>query len=223
MEKVRKGSIKTMAIVALAAVVAGGIFVYTKKGTVSEDAVKDVATDATKVASQKSKEVMEEKKEEVMDAGKKMIEDGKEQVMEKSKEAVSDVVDGAVAEGKEAIGAAGAAAGAAVTGVATTTGTAGTFEDYAPEKIGKSDKVIIDFAADWCPSCRALEKNITANATKIPEGVTILKADFDKEEELKKKYGVTQQHTFVQVDSEGAEIAKWSGGNTLESLLAKVQ
>ena len=30
--------------------------------------------------------------------------------------------------------------------------------------------------------------------------------------ELKKKYEVTYQHTFVQVDAQGNMIKKWSGG-----------
>jgi hypothetical protein len=50
---------------------------------------------------------------------------------------------------------------------------------------------------------------------EIPEGVTILKADFDEDVELKEKYGVKIQHSFVQVDANGEAIAKWVGGNTL--------
>jgi hypothetical protein len=53
--------------------------------------------------------------------------------------------------------------------------------------------------------------------------VTILKTDYDKETELKKKYGVTYQHTLVQVDKSGNMIKKWSGGGTLDNLLSQIQ
>jgi len=57
----------------------------------------------------------------------------------------------------------------------------------------------------------------------IPANVTILDVDYDEYSDLKQKYGVTTQHTLVQVDAEGNEIAKWVGGNTLDTVLAKVQ
>jgi hypothetical protein len=40
-----------------------------------------------------------------------------------------------------------------------------------------------------------------------------LKTDYDSNNELKKKYGVTYQHTFVQIDSNGNMITKWNGGD----------
>jgi hypothetical protein len=50
--------------------------------------------------------------------------------------------------------------------------------------------------------------------SKIPAGVTIIKTDFDSSTDLRQKYGVTTQYTFVQVDSNGNEIAQWSATNT---------
>lgn len=44
----------------------------------------------------------------------------------------------------------------------------------------------------------------------IPDDVLILRADYDKEDELKQKYGVTLQHTFVVVDEKGNFIEKWN-------------
>jgi len=38
---------------------------------------------------------------------------------------------------------------------------------------------------------------------------------------LRKEYGVTTQHTFVQVDPSGAEIAKWTGSEGGAEILAK--
>lgn len=103
---------------------------------------------------------------------------------------------------------------------------AGSYTDYEPEKIPKAkyQPTVLFFHASWCPTCRALDKDIKMNIGDIVDGgLIILKTNYDTEKELKKKYGVTFQHTFVQVDEDGNLIKKWSGGNTLESVLDQVQ
>lgn len=102
---------------------------------------------------------------------------------------------------------------------------AGSYEAYAPEKLARAETgdVVLFFHASWCPSCRGLNSNIESNLKSIPQSVTILKTDYDKETELKKKYGVTYQHTLVQVDESGNMIKKWSGGGTLDNLLSQIQ
>lgn len=101
----------------------------------------------------------------------------------------------------------------------------GSYEAYSPEKIAKAatGDVVIFFHASWCPSCRGLNSNIEENLVSIPEELTILKADYDTETELKKKYGVTTQHTLVQVDANGDMIKKWSGGSKLENIVLQLQ
>lgn len=84
-------------------------------------------------------------------------------------------------------------------------------------------KALIFFHAPWCPFCIAAEKDILSKFEQIPDDVTIMKADYDTEKELKQKYGVTTQHTFVQVDQEGNEITKWVGGETLEDIVSRLQ
>lgn len=101
----------------------------------------------------------------------------------------------------------------------------GSYEIYAPEKLAKAEAgdVVLFFRASWCPSCRALDSDIKANASKIPGTLTILDVDYDKYTALKQKYGVTYQHTMVQVDKDGNQIAKWSGSSTLVDLVSKVK
>lgn len=103
--------------------------------------------------------------------------------------------------------------------------TPGEFTDYNPALLSRADTgdVVLFFHASWCPTCRALESNINSNLDDIPSDLSILKLDFDTEKELKDKYGVVVQHTLVQVDSDGNQIAKWIGGNTLSFLVDKVQ
>jgi thiol-disulfide isomerase/thioredoxin len=75
---------------------------------------------------------------------------------------------------------------------------------------------VLFFHASWCPTCRPADADLTKNSNKIPEDVTVFKADYDTEKALKSKYGVTYQHTFVQVDSNGELVTKWSGGSLQE-------
>ncbi|HNQ31789.1 MAG TPA: thioredoxin family protein [Candidatus Woesebacteria bacterium] len=107
----------------------------------------------------------------------------------------------------------------------TVTTTAGSYQVYSAEKIAlaATNDVVMFFHAAWCPSCRALSQDIEQNLSAIPSGVVILKVDYDSETELKKKYGVTTQHTLVQVDQDGNQIKKWNGSPRLENLLSQIQ
>lgn len=100
---------------------------------------------------------------------------------------------------------------------------AGSYEAYSPEKIAlaaaKGD-VVLFFRALWCPTCRALDADIKANLSNIPANLTILYVDYDNSTDLKKKYGVTYQHTLVQVDGNGTLIKKWTKSPTLAEFIA---
>ena len=101
----------------------------------------------------------------------------------------------------------------------------GSYEAYSPEKIARAETgdVVLFFHASWCPSCRGLNSDIEKNSALIPEGLSILKVDYDKETELKKKYGITYQHTLVQVDKDGNLIKKWSGSPKLDNILSEIK
>lgn len=93
----------------------------------------------------------------------------------------------------------------------------GSYQNYSPELV-KSEQdagrtVVLFFHATWCPYCKEADANFKANVDKIPQGVSLLKTDYDSNPDLKKKYGVTYQHTFVQIDSEGNLVSKWTGGD----------
>ncbi len=103
---------------------------------------------------------------------------------------------------------------------------AGSYEAYSSEKVAMASathQVVLFFRAGWCPSCRAVDADIKANISKIPGSLAILDVDYDNSTALKQKYGVTYQHTFVQVDSNGNLIKKWSGSPTLSALVAEVK
>jgi thiol-disulfide isomerase/thioredoxin len=103
---------------------------------------------------------------------------------------------------------------------------AGSYEAYSPEKIAMkaaTGKVVLFFHASWCPTCRAVDADIKAHLSSIPEKLTILDVDYDSSTDLKIKYGVTIQHTFVEVDAQGNLVKKWTGSPTLAALVAEVQ
>lgn len=102
----------------------------------------------------------------------------------------------------------------------------GSYETYGPEKIATAasrGNVVLFFRASWCPTCKAVDADIKANLGSIPENLTILDVDYDNSSALKVKYGVTQQHTFVEVDKDGGLIKKWLGSPTLAALVARVK
>jgi thiol-disulfide isomerase/thioredoxin len=102
--------------------------------------------------------------------------------------------------------------------------TPGQYMDYSSsayaEKVGM--KRVIFFHATWCPTCKVANQAFTDRTDDIPEDVVIFKTDYDSEKELKAKYGITYQHTYVQVDENGNEITKWNGGD-IDELIRKVR
>jgi thiol-disulfide isomerase/thioredoxin len=93
----------------------------------------------------------------------------------------------------------------------------GAYKDYSESAIKSEQeagqKVVLFFHAPWCPFCKAANTAFLNNISQIPAGVTVLKTDYDSNTELKKKYGVTYQHTFVQIDNNGNLVTKWNGGD----------
>jgi hypothetical protein len=49
--------------------------------------------------------------------------------------------------------------------------------------------------------------------------MAIVLVDFDNSNELRKKFGITLQHTFVHIDANEAAIRKWSGSTTVSQLI----
>lgn len=96
-----------------------------------------------------------------------------------------------------------------------------TLADYDADKSAyASTDVVLFFNAQWCSTCKVARDNIEADLAGIPSDLTIVVVDFDTANDLRQKYGVTVQHTFVQVDADGNELAKWSGSVTADEIAA---
>lgn len=85
-----------------------------------------------------------------------------------------------------------------------------------PQKYHDAGNVVLFFNASWCPTCQQTVTNLDSEG--VPPGLTVVSVDFDQASELRQDYGVTVQHTFVQVDASGAEQAKFTGALTGEQI-----
>lgn len=101
---------------------------------------------------------------------------------------------------------------------------------YSSQELSKDTdkKRVLFFYANWCPTCSQANKEFLQNLSKIPQNIKIIKVNYSDsetdsdEKTLATKYGVTYQHTFVQIDSNGNEVTKWNGGG-IETALEKIK
>jgi thioredoxin 1 len=86
--------------------------------------------------------------------------------------------------------------------------------------LGNGQPVVVDFHADWCPTCRA-QAPIVRELLSTPElkNVTVLIANYDTELALRKSLNVAKQSTLV-VFRHGKEVARSSGDTTRNGLAA---
>jgi thiol-disulfide isomerase/thioredoxin len=104
--------------------------------------------------------------------------------------------------------------------------SAGAYIDYASYELSADQyadtNVVLFFNALWCSTCKQARDNFEASLSEIPKDLTIVLVDFDDSIELRKKYGVTIQHTFVEIDSAGEALGKWSGSVTVDQILKQL-
>lgn len=195
------GTPALIAVIALAVVAAGALYYNLRpEGEIMMEKGKDMVEEGA---------MIKDEGEAMMEKGDALMEEG-ENMMKKDGEAMMEGEGGALMEKDSGT---------------TVTQSAGAYEAYAPEKLARAENgdVVIFFSATWCPTCRALNKDIEANQGNIPSGVTILQADYDRETALRQKYGVTRQHTLVQVAADGTLIKKWTGAPTLARLVEGIE
>ena len=88
-------------------------------------------------------------------------------------------------------------------------------------QLAEEKPTVLFFNASWCPSCKGAVRQFESSEDKLRD-VNLVFVDYDNSDELQKKYGVSYQHTFVQVDAAGRSVVKWNGGGT-DELLMKVK
>jgi thiol:disulfide interchange protein len=86
------------------------------------------------------------------------------------------------------------------------------YSSAALQRAKNQGKVVLYFWAPWCASCTSLDLDLTNKKVTVPDGVTILRVDYDHASELKRQYSVVIQHTFVQIDHDDKPLNTWVGG-----------
>ena len=101
----------------------------------------------------------------------------------------------------------------------------GAYLPYSADAVATSnaDRILLFFHATWCPSCKALDADIVKNSVTIPDGVAIFKVDYDTSIELKRKYGVTTQHSIIEINKTGKAQSTISHPLTLNAVIATLQ
>jgi len=79
---------------------------------------------------------------------------------------------------------------------------------------GVGQTVLLDFCADWCGPCRAMDPTVRALAAK---GYPIRKVNVDDHPDLKRQYGVSSIPCFVMLVN-GREVDRVIGGTSLSRL-----
>lgn len=78
--------------------------------------------------------------------------------------------------------------------------------DYSAEKFAEirgKQRFVVFFHANWCGTCRAWEKNIIKIAPELSKDAIILKANYDEEKDLLKKYHIKSQSSAVFFNKKG--------------------
>jgi thioredoxin 1 len=94
-----------------------------------------------------------------------------------------------------------------------------SFSQSAFESAAASgNPVLVEFHAEWCPTCRAQERIINSFRYN-PEykGLVILRVDYDTEKPLLQRFDVRRQSTLI-VFKNGAELGRAVGESRPEGI-----
>ncbi|MDZ7786111.1 MAG: thioredoxin domain-containing protein [Candidatus Saccharibacteria bacterium] len=81
----------------------------------------------------------------------------------------------------------------------------GSYIEYDEETLANAEgQRVLFFHASWCPQCRSIEAGIESDG--VPDGYTIVKVDYDSNQDLRAKYDVRLQTTFVKIDENNEKI-----------------
>lgn len=90
----------------------------------------------------------------------------------------------------------------------------------------ENDRHVLFFYADWCPTCRPVDRELQERSGELPADLTVVRVNYNdtdtdsSEEALADQYGITYQHTFVLIE-DGEVVTRWNGGG-VDQLLSNV-
>jgi thiol-disulfide isomerase/thioredoxin len=87
---------------------------------------------------------------------------------------------------------------------------ASVYELFNNSVIGNGKTSVIFFHAAWCSFCKKNDQRLQEFYTSSTPDISTYRVDYDTAEDLKKRYGVVQQDTFVKIDGEGNKVTEIS-------------
>lgn len=85
----------------------------------------------------------------------------------------------------------------------------------------QNGRTILFFYVENCDACNTIDKQLKEEVEELATDVRVLKVNYDKEADLKTKYGILTAATLVLLNSDGNESERWTGGD-LDTIKSKV-
>jgi thiol-disulfide isomerase/thioredoxin len=86
-----------------------------------------------------------------------------------------------------------------------------TYGAFSDAVLNDGKTKVLFFHASWCPECKKADATLKTWLPSKDFTRSVYKIDYDTAKELKAKYGVIYQHTFVVVDGQGAKLSLVQG------------
>lgn len=83
---------------------------------------------------------------------------------------------------------------------------AGDYMVYEEGVIGNGESAVLFFYAAWCPFCQEKDNSLRQWYTEAEFPMKVYRVDFDTEMELRQKYGIVQQDSFVLINASGEAV-----------------
>lgn len=90
--------------------------------------------------------------------------------------------------------------------------------------IARGEPVLLFFYANWCPFCKAQDPVVVSLFKDATLGVKAYRVNYndsetdEEEKRLANAFGVTYQHTFILLNTDGKEVARRVGTMSAEEL-----
>jgi len=92
-----------------------------------------------------------------------------------------------------------------------------TMDAFKREVLARPGKTVVDFFATWCPPCKQYSPILDKMAEEKLPGVSFVKVDVDKAQDIAQKYGIEAMPTTIVFEN-GNEVKRFLGAQFTEDL-----